>query len=130
MSYRVLDLRGLAVDRVERRGGELALRFAAGRIEKTMDNAEQRTLWRQAGALVVTAPRAAPALPAAPFVVAGADVIDGLYTQRDMVRVPLDAGGEVALLLRVAGAAEPVRVAGARLRLELAEPARYVRHLD
>ena len=130
MSYRVLDLRGLAVDRVERRDGELALRFDAGRIEQTMDNAEQRTLWRQAGALVVTAPRAEPELPAAPFVVAGADILDGLYTQRDMIRVPLDARGEAALLLRVAGAAEPVRLAGTRLRLELAEPARYVRHID
>ena len=130
MSYRVLDLRGLAVARVERRGAELALRFAAGRIEKTMDNAEQRTLWRQAGALVVTAPRAAPELPAAPFVLARADAVDGLYTQRDMIRVPLDARGEVALLMRIEGAAEPVRLAGERLRLELIEPARYVRHLD
>ena len=130
MSYRVLDLRGLTVDRVERRDGALALCFDAGRIEKTMDNAEQRTLWRQAGALVVAAPRADPELPAAPFVVAHADAVDGLYTQRDMVRVPLDAQGEVALLLRLEGAAEPVRLAGARLRLELIEPARYVRHLD
>ena len=130
MSYRVLDLRGLAVERVERRGTELALRFAAGRIEKTMDRAEQRTLWRQAGALVVTAPRAEPELPAAPFVLARADAVDSLYTQRDMIRVPLDARGEIALLLHIEGAAEPVRLAGERLRLELIEPARYVRHLD
>lgn len=130
MSYRTLDLRGLTVDRVERRGGELALCFAAGRIEKTMDNAAQRTLWRQAGALVLAAPRAAAALPAAPFVVAGADAVDSLYTQRDMIRVPLDARGGVELVLRLAGAAEPVRLAGEGLRLELLEPARYVRHID
>ena len=130
MSYRVLDLRGLTVDRIERRNGELALCFDAGRIEKTMDNAEQRTLWRQAGALALAAPRAEPELPAAPFAIAHADILDGLYTQRDMVRVPLDARGEVGLLLRIEGAAAPVRLAGARLRLELIEPARYVRHID
>ena len=130
MSYRILRLQNLQIEALQRRAGELALGFAQGRIEKTMDRAEQRTLWRQAGEIVVADAREEESGPEVPFVILDGDVEDGLYTQRNMVRIPLDASGPVRLRLRLAGRDGPWRVTGARIQLRLDGKPRYLRHLD
>lgn len=130
MSYCILDTRSLEIERVDQGSGRLSLAFAQARIEKIMDNAEQRTLWTQAGALEIWAAQVAPALPEAPFVIAHSDLDDGSYTQRDMIRIPLDVSGTVAVALQCAELPEPCRIEGARARLRLDGNPRYVRHLD
>lgn len=129
MSYRILDLRGLRIDRVEQAADRLVLHFDAANIEKIMDNAEQRTLWTQAGSLELVTTSSA-ALPAAPFVIARGDVEDGLYTQRDMIRIPLNASGAVGLSLHIEGADGPVDLKGSSVRLELEGNPAYVKHVD
>lgn len=130
MSYCILDTRGLSIARVERDSECLSLAFTQAKIEKIMDNAEQRTLWTQAGALEIWTARVTPALPEAPFVIAHSDLDDGMYLQRDMIRIPMDIAGAVAVELQCAGLPEPCRIEAARTRLRLDGNPRYVRHLD
>ncbi len=130
MSYSILDMRGLCIDSVVQEPRKWAFCFAASKIEKIMDNAEQRTLWTQAGALEVTRPKADFVLPETPFVIAHSDVEDGLYTQRDMIRIPLNATGGVVLVLQCEGVAEALRVEGEDIQLKLEGQPRYVRHLE
>ncbi len=130
MSYCILDTRGLWIERVEQSSECLSLAFAQANIEKIMDNAEQRTLWTQAGALEIWTAQMVPDLPEAPFVIAHSGLDDGLYTQRDMIRIPMDASGTVAMELQCAGLPEPWRIEGERVRLRLDGNPRYVRHLE
>ena len=130
MSYRILDPRNLRVDRVDRDARRVALHFREANIEKIMDNADQRTLWTQTGLIEMWTPKLSADLPAPPFLIAHADVDDGLYTQRDMMRIPLDVSGEVALSLWLEGRDGPLRLEGSRMRLRLEGDPRYVRHVD
>lgn len=130
MSYSILRLQNLQIDAVERRGDELALCFTQGYLEKIMDRAEQRTLWRQTGEIVVEEPEEEKPSPDVPFVILGGDIEDSLYTQRDMVRVPLDVSGEVGLRFRLARREGPWCVRGMRILLRLEGNPRYVRHLE
>ncbi len=129
MSYRILDLRGLRVERLEQNTKYLRLHFTDATIEKIMDNAEQRTLWRQSGHLEIAQPTSDSSLPEAPFVLAHADLQDAIYTQRDMIRVPMDISGGVTLRMTLEDAASPCVVEGVKAYLHLEGDARYVRHL-
>ncbi len=130
MSYRILDLCGLCIDRVDESTESLRLYFTDTAVEKVMDNADQRTLWRQSGNLEVEHPRLDSPLPEVPFVIAQADVQDSLYTQRNMIRIPMEIGGGVTLVLTLEGQEQAVIVAGSGARLHLDGEPRYVRHLD
>ena len=130
MSYRILDMEQLRIDRIEQQSDSIELHFTESRVEKVMDNAEQRTLWSQAGCLELSGVQALPELPETPFVIQHADVEDSLYTQRDMIRIPLDASGEVVVLLQAQERAEPLRLVGSRIRLCLEGEPRYLQHID
>ena len=130
MSYRILDPRNLQIDRVDQDAQRLALHFLEANIEKIMDNAEQRTLWTQAGSIEMWDPKLSVELSAATFRIAHLDLEDGLYTQRDMIRIPLDVSGEIVLSLWFEGQDEPLRLEGSRMCLHLDDNPRYVRHLD
>ncbi len=130
MSYRVLDPRGLRVERLDLDERRVALSFREANVEKVMDNAEQRTLWTQAGAIEALDPRVSGEFPAPPFRIAHAEVDDGLYVQRDMIRVPMDVSGAIALSLWLEGRDEPLRVEASRARLLLEGEPSYVRHVD
>lgn len=130
MSYRILDPRNLKIDQADRDERRVALHFHESHIEKIMDNADQRTLWTQAGAIEVLNPKLSADLPELPFVIAHADTEDGLYTQRDMMRIPLDVSGDIVLSLWFEGQEESLRMEGTRMCLHLEGDPRYVRHMD
>ena len=65
-----------------------------------------------------------------PFRIAHLDLEDGLYTQRDMIRIPSDVSGEIVLSLWLEGRDEPLSLQGSRMCLSLDGNPRYVRHLD
>lgn len=130
MSYRILDPQNLRIDRVDRNEQRVVLHFPEANIEQIMDNADQRTLWTQAGAIEMQSPKLSADLPAPPFRIVHADVDDGLYTQRDMMRIPLDVSGRVALSLWLEGQDDPLHLEGARMCLHLEGDPSYVRHVD
>ncbi len=130
MSYRILDPRNLRINQVDLAARQVVLHFQEANIEKIMDNADQRTLWTQAGFIEVWTPRLSADLPIPPFLIAHAEVEDGLYTQRDMMRIPLDVSGEIVLSLWLEGQDEPLRLEGSRMRLHLEGNPSYVRHVD
>ncbi len=130
MSYRVLDPRNLRIEQVDLDAQRVVLHFQESNIEKIMDNADQRTLWTQAGAIEMWTPKLSADLPAPPFLITHTDVEDGLYTQRDMMRIPLDVSGEIVLSLWFEGQDEPLRMEGSRMCLHLEGDPSYVRHVD
>lgn len=130
MSYRILDPRNLRIDQVDLDARRAVLHFHEANIEKIMDNADQRTLWMQAGSIEMWDPRLSAELPDPPFLIAHSDLEDGLYTQRDMMRIPLDLSGEIVLSLWFEGQDEPLRMEGSRMCLHLEGDPSYVRHVD
>lgn len=130
MSYRILDPKSLRIDQVDLDAQRIVLHFQEASIEKIMDNADQRTLWTQAGSIEVWTPKLSTDPPAPPFLIVHADVEDGLYTQRDMMRIPLDVSGEIVLSLWLEGQDEPLRMEGSRMCLHLEGNPSYVRHVD
>lgn len=116
----------------------LRVEFSRAYIVKTMTGSAEKTLWWQAGELVLTDAEllepTAEALSAMsadgePLVCAGGDVDENIYTYRDMIPIPLDSRGHCACDLKLAGQGSRIRAQGAAIRLEMRDTPRYIEHI-
>ena len=130
MSYRILDSQSLQIDRVEVKSRQIVLHFGQASIEKIMDNADQHTMWTQAGMIEIQDPELSRDLPQTPFVILHSDVEDGVHVQRDMIRIPLDAPRGAVLSLWIKGQEGLLRLEGSRVSLHLEGNPRYIKHID
>jgi hypothetical protein len=110
--------------------GTLRVHFSRAYIIKTMTGSVERTRWWQAGDLVIEdANLATSQLPAGPLVCAGGDVVENIYTYRDMIPVPLESRGSAGCKLRFEGCSDVLEARGSSVRLEMRETAKYIEHL-
>jgi len=110
--------------------GALRVHLSRAYIIKTMTGSVERTRWWQAGDLVIDdAEVISGDLPEGPLVCAGGDVVENIYTYRDMVPVPLESRGSAGCKLRFEGHAEPLEARGSAVRLEMRDVAKYIEHI-
>lgn len=94
-----------------------------------MTGSIEKTLWWQAGDLVLEGAEAEHPLPSGPAICAGGDIVDNIYTYRDMIPVPLDSRGYTRCELELRGSEGRIVAHGETVRLELAGSPRYIRHI-
>jgi hypothetical protein len=111
--------------------GEFRLYFSRALIVKTMTGSVERTLWWQAGELVIGGVETASGLPGAAQSAScdHGDLDANEYTYRNMIPVPLASRGTIRLELHVRERDEPLIVTGSTLRLELHATPKYIEHL-
>ncbi len=124
-----IELRGAEIDRIEFADGVMRLHFPRVHIVKTMTGSKERTLWWQAGTLVVEGAELLAPLPYAPVVCSGGDIDENIYTYRDMIPVPLNGRGRVACDLRLVDSEVRVNVRGETIRLDMEGVAKYIEHI-
>jgi hypothetical protein len=126
-----IELPGCEIEGISLSDDQLTIRFARAYIVKTMTGSVERTLWWQAGELVIDGIADPPPdrLPEGPLVCAGGDVGENVYTYRDMLPIPLESRGRVFCKLRFRGIDQPLIAHGSRIRLTLHEVPRYIRHI-
>lgn len=117
------------IDRVSLEQGCLRITFSRAYLIKTMTGSTEKTLWWQAGDLVLEGAEAEHPLPSGPGICASGDIVDNIYTYRDMIPVPLDSRGYSRCELMLRDTADRIIVHGETVRLELADSPRYIRHI-
>ena len=130
MDLTSIDLNGSIITRVDATGDKVRIRLEPAYLIQTMTGSEERTRWRQNIELVFEQAHLmegeALSLPATCI---GGDVVDNVYTYRDMVPVPLESRGRVGCNLKVADQEGSIRVEAEAVHLEREDLPRYIEHI-
>ena len=124
-----IQLPGSEIENISLQQGCLRVSFSRAYIVKTMTGSDEKTLWWQAGDLVLEGAEPEQPLPSGPAVCDGGDIDENIYTYRDMIPVPLDSRGRTRCELKLRDSDARVVVRGATVRLELSGTPRYIRHV-
>ncbi|MGB5833201.1 MAG: hypothetical protein WBG92_14575 [Thiohalocapsa sp.] len=128
MEHSSIQLSGSQIEQISLDAGRLRVSFSRAYIVKTMTGSVEKTLWWQAGALVLEGAEAERPLPSTPAICDGGDVEDNVYIYRDMIPVPLDSRGYTGCDLGLRNTDERIVAKGETMRLELAGSPKYIRH--
>jgi hypothetical protein len=109
--------------------GRLRIDLSRAYIVNTMTGSTEKTLWWQAGTLVIEDAEAEAPLPRVPGVCDGGDIDDNIYTYRDMIPIPLQSRGHIRCDLRLRDDAGRIVAAGSAVRLEMRDTPKYIRHI-
>ena len=129
MDSSTIQLPGSEIERISLQQGCLRVSFSRAYIVKTMTGSNEKTLWWQAGDLVLEGAEAEQRIPSGPAVCDGGDIDENIYTYRDMIPVPLDSRGRTRCELKLRDSDEKVVVRGETVRLELSGTPKYIRHV-
>jgi hypothetical protein len=95
-----------------------------------MTGSEERTRWWQAGDLVIEGALLSSELPVdRPLICDGGDLVENVYTYRDMIPIPLESRGRIRCDLRFRGTDERLTADGQTVRLEMADVPKYIEHI-
>jgi hypothetical protein len=109
--------------------GQLRVHFARAYLVKTMTGSNEKTLWWQAGDLVLDEAEVQGELPDGAAVCAGGDVEENVYVYRDMIPVPLDSRGRCRCDLALKDSDQRITADGTAVRLEMRDVPKYIRHI-
>ncbi len=124
-----IELPGAELERIEVDGDQVTLHFSQVIIIKTISGSDERTRWRQAGALIFNGAEVVGGVPQCPAVCTGGDVGENIYTYRDMLPIPLESQGRAHCSLRFEGSDQPLQVEGEGVKLKMIDRPRYIEHL-
>jgi hypothetical protein len=128
-----IQLPGSELDAVSFEDGTLRVRFTRAYIVKTMTGSAEKTLWWQAGELILEnaellAPLPEPAGGGA-MLCDGGDIDENVYTYRDMIPIPLESRGHCGCNLAIRGDAKRITAQGDSIRLVMRDTPKYIEHI-
>jgi len=124
-----IQLPGAEIESVRVTDGVLRVHFSRAYIVKTMTGSTEKTLWWQAGDLVLEDAEPELPLPTAASVCAGGDIEENVYVYRDMIPIPLDTRGRCRCDLRLRDSDARIAADGTSIRLEMHDVPRYIEHI-
>ncbi len=124
-----IELPGSEIESIRLDGDTLHVRFSRAYLIKTMTGSVERTRWWQAGELVMEAVELQSPLPEGPLVCAGGDVVENVFTYRDMIPVPLDSRGHTRCTIKFADGQAPFAAQGRTVKLVMEKTPKYIEHL-
>ena len=128
-----IRLPGSELSEISFADGRLRVRFAHAYIIKTMTGSAEKTLWWQAGELVLDEAQLLEPLPVQEpgqsLVCDGGDIDENVYTYRDMIPIPLESRGHCACDLKLQGSDARIKAQGASVRLQMTATPKYIEHI-
>jgi len=124
-----IELPGSEIETILWDGETLRVRFARAYIVKTMTGSAERTRWWQKGELVIGGAEVEGELPQGPLVLEGGDLVENVYTYRDMIPLPLESRGTIRCNFRFRGTDTRLLAQGERVRLEMEATPKYIEHI-
>lgn len=124
-----IRLPGSEIADISLQDGRLRLVFSRAYIVKTMTGSAEKTLWWQAGELIMEDAEVEHPLPAGPAVCDGGDIEENIYTYRDMIPIPLDSRGRTRCDLKLRDTEARVTVSARTIRLQMADVPKYIQHI-
>ncbi len=131
MDLTSIELAGSVISAVKVADGEVRIRFEPAYLLQRMAGAENMSRWWQNLELVFEEAELLEGAEAGlPATCAGGDVIDNVYTYRDMIPVPLEGRGRAGCSLRLEENGTTIRVEAEGVRLEQEDHPRYIEHIS
>ena len=131
MDLTSIELPGSVITRVETsKEDNVVIRFEPAYLVKTMTGSEERTKWWQNIELVFEGAEISVGSDLElPQTCAGGDIVENVYTYRDMIPVPLESRGYASCDLSVEGTDNRIQVKGTGVKLVAEGHPKYVEHL-
>ncbi len=124
-----IELPGSEIDAIHFEVDVLRVSFSRAYIIKTMTGSEERTKWWQAGDLVLEGAELDGEFPRGPLMCSAGEVVENIYTYRDMIPIPLDSQGHTHCDLGFEGTEQRLRASGRSVRLEMRDVPKYIEHI-
>lgn len=128
-----IRLPGSELAEISFQDGVLRVQFSRAYVIKTMTGSAEKTLWWQAGVLIL---ENADLLAPLPDQVAdhrlicdGGDIDENVYTYRDMIPIPLESRGHCRCNLALRGTDARITAQGESVRLEMQATPKYIEHI-
>lgn len=124
-----IELPGSEIETIFLQNGILNIRFSKAYIIKTMTGSNERTRWWQAGELIFTNAKVETTVPPGPLICVGGDIIENVYTYRDMIPIPLVSRGYIHCVLKFKNETQIFQSSAQTVNLKLIAVAKYIEHL-
>jgi len=128
MSFRILQLKDLDIS-FKQSGDDITLSFVGAHIKKTMDDAEDKTLWSQDGSIVF---RKIDNLEVYQFLnekISFITISYDFYTYKNMLELPFMKKGGLLIELKFGSIKEIINFKCREMEIILNGDPKYIRHI-
>tara|TARA_B100001250_G_C19723126_1_gene754772 strand:- start:596 stop:994 length:399 start_codon:yes stop_codon:yes gene_type:complete len=128
MSFRIIQLENLCV-RIEENDNNISLFFNAALIKKTMDDAVEKTLWKQDGSIEVRNIRNKINIGLDTATILGINISYDFYTYKNMLALPFYNKGDIFLSIQFDKIEKILDIECSEIEILLADNPKYIRHI-
>ena len=126
MSFRIIQLENLEVF-VKEDGKNISLSFNNAYIKKTMDDAEEKTLWKQNGSIELKNINNKVGIFLSRFNIASISVSYDFYTYKNILILPFSKKGDIEVILN--DGKEMKNIKCNEIEILLLDKPQYIKHI-
>ena len=126
MSFRIIQLENLEVF-VKEDGKNISLSFNDAYIKKTMDDAEEKTLWKQNGSIELKNINNKVGIFLSRFNIASISVSYDFYTYKNILILPFSKKGDIEVILN--DGKEMKNIKCNEIEILLVDKPEYIKHI-
>ena len=126
MSFRIIQLENLEVF-VKEDGNNISLSFNDAYIKKTMDDAEEKTLWKQNGSIELKNINNKVGIFLSRFNIASISVSYDFYTYKNILILPFSKKGDIEVILN--DGKEMKNIKCNEIEILLVDKPQYIKHI-
>tara|TARA_B100001029_G_scaffold76284_1_gene62339 strand:+ start:146 stop:544 length:399 start_codon:yes stop_codon:yes gene_type:complete len=129
MSFRIIQLENLDVD-VEYQNDLIKLSFVNASVKKTMEDAEQKTLWHQDGSIIMKGSVEENFSLKNKEKILSFNISFDFYTYKNMLILPFNKKGELLIQLNLLNRNDVYSISCLEVNLIAQGDPRYIKHIS
>lgn len=128
MSFRTIQLEDLEVD-IKKEDNNIYFTFVGAYIKKTMDDAEEKTLWIQDGDIILRDLDKGDNLKAGNNKIISISISYDFYTYKNMLSLPFNKKGLIDISINFKSIKNIINIKCSEIEVVLKNNPKYVRHI-
>ena len=128
MSFRTIQLEDLEVD-IKKEENNIFFAFVSAYIKKTMDDAEEKTLWTQDGTMVLSNADENHNIISGNYKIISIGISYDFYTYKNMLTLPFNKKGPIDLEISFQNFDKIINIRCSEIEILLKNDPKYVRHI-
>ena len=128
MSFRIIQLEGLPV-KIDKDKNNLSLSFLGAHIKKTMDDAEEKTLWEQNGAIEMRNILEIPNKYNKNEIISSISVSYDFYTYKNILVLPFEKKGNIYIEIILKNKKSALDINCSEMEILLNGDPKYIKHI-
>ena len=128
MSFRIIQLEDLPVKLINE-ACSVRMAFADAYIRKTMDDAEQKTLWKQDGEIILQNVKKNNLKDLQDEIISKISISYDFYTYKNMLILPFEKKGDIHITIKFNKIDNEINIECELINILLKNEPKYVRHI-